>query len=245
MRWLKALLDIFLPRTCVVCGRKLLLREEHLCLYCQMDIPQTYFWSLDHNPMADRFNAQIQEHGPLTGERYAYACALFFYRDTSPYKNILYDLKYRGNISVGRYFGRVLGRKLSSSRMFHDVDCIVPVPLHWRRRWKRGYNQAEVIASAISSETGVPMHADLLRRNRHTVTQTRLAPEDKKANVEGVFEATDRALTLRSGNPMHILIVDDVFTTGSTLYACFTALRTVFPPSVRISVATLAFVGDS
>lgn len=243
MRWLKAVSDIFLPRTCIVCGRKLLLHEEHLCLYCLADMPRTHFWSSDHNPMADRFNARIQEHDLVAGERYAYACALFFYRDSSPYRNILYDLKYKGNISVGRYFGWMLGRKLSSSRMFHDVDCIVPVPLHWRRRWKRGYNQAEVIASAIASGTGIPLHADLLRRIRHTGTQTKLATEDKRINVRGAFEVGSGLEAAADPGFSHILIVDDVFTTGSTLLACFVALRSVFPPSVRISVATLGFVG--
>ena len=124
---------------------------------------------------------------------------------------------------------------------------IMPVPLHWAREWKRGYNQAEVIASALASETGVPLRTDVLKRRRRTRTQTRLDIEGKARNVAGAFSVSDDAAVIfrSGGNVRHILLVDDVFTTGSTLTACFTALRTVFPPGVRISVATLGFVGGA
>ena len=115
--------------------------------------------------------------------------------------------------------------------------------MHWRRKWKRGYNQAEVIAGAIAAELGVPLRADLLRRIRHTGTQTRLGIDEKKSNVQGAFRTNSTAIRALHTTPRHILLVDDVFTTGSTLHACFVALHEVFPPSVRISVATLAYVG--
>lgn len=248
MRWMKAISDIFLPRVCITCGRKLFLDESHLCLHCLADIPMTHFWERSHNLMADRFNAAIQM-GPedmLGQERYAYACALFFFENESPYRHILYDIKYSGRTDTGRYFGQMLGRRLASAGTFGDVDCIIPVPLHWRRKWKRGYNQAEVIARGVAAELGVPVRTDLLRRTRHTDSQTRLEVEEKKANVNGAFKAvlpTSGASPTQSSAPRHILLVDDVFTTGSTALACFMALREVFPPSVRISVTTLGFVG--
>ncbi|HJJ68574.1 MAG TPA: phosphoribosyltransferase family protein, partial [Methanocorpusculum sp.] len=146
-------------------------------------------------------------------------------------------------VEVGLHFGMLLGDRLAESHLFSDVDAVVPVPLHWMRRWKRGYNQAEVIASGVARRLGVPMKNDILRRCRRTRTQTRLNIAEKRKNVTGAFDVSDKA---RSNEELkHLLIVDDVFTTGSTLMACFVALREVFPPSVRISVATLGFVGGT
>lgn len=262
-------MDFFLPRHCVVCDSVLGPRENHLCEACWGDLPHTYYWMLRNNPMADRFNALIQERleeclgareistgatittsNPNGGnqnksaqrERYAYAAALFFYRAESDYSKITRCIKYQGRLEVGKHFGRLLGEKLAGSSLFSDVDAVVPVPLHWLRRWKRGYNQAEVIASGVAECLGIPMRPDILRRVRRTRTQTRLSIAEKRANVSGAFAIP--AKPPAEPTPFrHILLVDDVFTTGSTLHACFTALRTVFPPEVRISVATLGFVG--
>lgn len=238
---MKAAADIVLPRTCIACGRRLLVEERHLCLFCMADLPLTHFWQLTHNPMADRFNAVIQEHIPdyAPHELYAYAAALFFYHSEAGYRQIPYRLKYHGDIPAGRHFSRLLGERLAEAEHFRDVDLVIPVPLHWTRKWKRGYNQAEVIASEISMSLHVRMECGILRRVRRTQTQTVLSVEEKARNVSGAFEAFQV-----DGDVRHILLVDDVFTTGSTLMACFTALRSVFPPSVRISVATLGYVGD-
>ena len=267
--WKAAVMDFFLPRHCVVCDSVLGPRESHLCEACWGDLPHTYYWMLRNNPMADRFNALVQEgleedfgtrttstdatmtaSNPNGGnqnksaqrERYAYAAALFFYRAESDYSKITRCIKYQGRLEVGKHFGRLLGEKLAGSSLFSDVDAVVPVPLHWLRRWKRGYNQAEVIASGVAECLGIPMRPDILRRIRRTRTQTRLSIAEKRANVSGAFAIP--AKPPAEPTPFrHILLVDDVFTTGSTLFACFQALRSVFPPGVRISVATLGFVG--
>ena len=262
MRGLRATADLLMPRLCVVCERRLLLDEKIICLHCMADMPMTHFWKQKNNPMADRFNAVIQHglekawemmdsgHGAgrLAGiprnprERYAYAAALFFYSHEADYRQILYNLKYKGRTEVGRYFGRMLGSKLSESSAFKDVDCVMPVPLHWARRWKRGYNQAEVIAKEVADVLKVPLTCDVLKRCRKTRTQTKLDVKGKAENVAGAF-AVRNLNTLAQKKTKHILLIDDVFTTGATLHACFVALREVFPPSVRISVAALGFVG--
>ena len=248
----RAVADMILPRSCVVCGEKLLLSEMHLCLHCMADLPLTRFWEMTHNPMADKFNAVIQvrleESQARPHERYAHAAALFFFSSDAPYRHILYTIKYEGRVDIGRHFGRMLGARLASSEAFRDVDCVIPVPLHWIRRWRRGYNQAEVIAREVASALGAPLDCRTLVRRRRTRTQTRLDIQGKAANVAGAFEMRKESKSLDGHQPTeirHILLIDDVFTTGSTLHACFTALRAAFPPSVRISVATLAFVGGA
>lgn len=228
-----ALGDLFLPRRCLVCGRVLGMRERHICLYCAADLPLTWYWQRTHNPMADRLNTRITGEG----ERYAYAAALFFYDADAGYRRIPQALKYDADLRAGRHFARQLGARLAGAGHFRNVDLVVPVPLHRSRRWQRGYNQAEVIAREVARCLHVPMRTDLLVRWRRTETQTALSVEEKAANVAGAFRT-------RGGCPArHILLVDDVFTTGATLAACIQALRAVCPAGeVRISAATLAAV---
>ena len=239
-RYVRAMIDILLPRTCIVCGRKLNIYEKHLCLHCASDLPLTRFGLMSHNPMADKFNEAIQNglEDSWRQEAYAFASALFFYEEESGYRHIPHQIKYQGNILAGRYFGRMLGRELMSADWTSDVDMVIPVPLHWKRRWSRGYNQAEIIAEGVAAELGVPMRTDILKRVRKTQTQTVLDVSEKSANVSGAFSACAPV-----ADPKHILLIDDVFTTGSTLHSCYLALREVYPYPVRISVATLGFVG--
>ena len=193
--------------------------------------------------MSERYNARIQEHS-VEYEDFGRAAALFFYREQAGYKGIPQALKYEGRRALGRYFGRRLGREFARSPLFADVDVVVPVPLHPLRRFKRGYNQAAVLARAIAdSYVAGPLYCPgLVRRTRSTRTQTQLSGEEKAKNVAGAFRVNARALARLPFTPRHILVVDDVFTSGATLAAVHNALRAVFPPEIRISVATLAFV---
>ena len=299
---LKAVLDLLIPRKCIVCEKSLGTTEKHLCRECLEDLPHTYYWLRKFNPMADRFNALIQEglekqnawqipkeeldtpmlsdgidelevlqsawpaHG-TTSQHYAYATALFFYRAESGYSQITRQLKYHGDIPAGRLFGQMLGKKIASAEHFADVDAVIPVPLHWTRKWSRGYNQAEIIAREVASILGAELRTDILQRSRRTRTQTKLSIEGKAANVHGAFvvqenifdcfknknsgkSSSHNKLNKKAGcsdlaNLKHLLLIEDVYTTRSPHYACYQALRSTFPPEVRISVATLAFVGEA
>lgn len=300
-----ALLDLAMPRRCIACRRPLTLRERFLCLSCLADFPFTHYWQLPHNPMADKFNALIQQdldsspvdsgtNPPLLcsfdssptdsstnspvlclncppqassssglsreHEPYAFAAALFFYSSASNYRHIPWHLKYEGGLAAGRHFARVLGERLAASPQFADVEVVVPVPLHWTRQWRRGYNQAEVIARELAAVLGAELRTDILRRVRRTRSQVRLSVPEKAANVRGAF-ALRRSFALHCPSLLqrsslapsapaqltpqgHILLVDDTFTTGSTLNSCRVVLRQAFPLPTRISVATLAFVAS-
>ena len=259
---LKAVLDLLVPRRCIVCESALASSEKHLCRECLDDIPHTYYWLRKFNPMADKFNALIQkelERMSLDGthpyhEEYAYATALFFYRADSDYSHISRQLKYHSNIPAGKFFGQQLGARLARAEHLADVDAVIPIPLHWTRKWSRGYNQAEVIAREVATALGVDLRTDILERSRRTRTQTKLSIEGKAANVKGAFRVrpdivqssgsgTKKADASAISDLKHLLIIDDIFTTGSTVLACYSALRDTFPPSVRISIATLGFVG--
>lgn len=239
---LSALADLLLPRVCVTCGRLLIPQEKHICLNCLADLPETHFASFGHNPMADKFNARIAGDDY---EPYAHAAALFHYSAESKYSRITQALKYHRDFGAGRFFARLLGTRLAASEAFSDVDLIAPVPLHWTRLWSRGYNQAEIIARELEKALHVPCRSDILIRCRRTGTQTKLSGDEKAVNVAGAFTATKRAVSLAQGNGLrHILLVDDVFTSGATLGECHKALRKVFGPETRISAATLAYAGN-
>jgi len=236
---LRAIADLVMPRFCAVCGEKLILKEEHICTFCKADMPLCRFEGMRENPMAQKYNELISKSADY--QPYGYAASLFYYIDD--YRKIPQAVKYRRNFALGRYYGAMLGEKMAESPLWADVDIVIPVPLHWTRRWRRGYNQAEVIVRGISKN----VRTDILRRVRRTKTQVHLHRDDRYANVRTAFSANPQKLK----EPLrHILLVDDVFTTGATLCACEHAIRTALVEAVgaekaakvRISIATLACV---
>ncbi len=243
MNLLRAVADLAMPRVCIGCGDELEAGQEHLCSACLEDLPKTRWWLLRENPMSESFNALIQRGmGEDVAYRpYGYAAALYFYR--GGYREISKALKYRRNFAAGAFFARMLGDTLVKSEWFRSVDLVVPVPLHWTRRWARGYNQAEVIAREVARCLGVPLGKGLVKRRRHTRTQTHLGIEGRAHNVAGAFCLTRRGrdLMASASRPKHLLLIDDVFTTGATAASCSAAFAQQSVPP-RVSVATLACV---
>lgn len=228
-RHLRSWADVFFPRQCVVCGCRLALDEQQLCVACLHQLPLVRFSSYRENPMADRFV------GLFPMER---AAACFHYHRGAAVNRILFDLKYKDNPHVGYVLGRFMARMLMSRGFFEGVDLLVPVPLSYRRRWKRGYNQSEWLAKGIAEVTGLPVCTRGVRRVRNNPSQTRLDRWGRMENVQSIFALTPQADRF-SGK--HLLLVDDVFTTGATMLSLCDTLAVL--PQVRFSVLTLAWAG--
>lgn len=259
-------LDFLFPRYCSICGSRLLSSEKDVCSSCLADAPLTYFWSLPRNPMSDKINAQIQEYlmslpsregFPMKRpELYCNACALLFYRPESEYRSIPMQIKYFANLSVAQTFGSMLGTKLGVCPWFASVDMIIPVPLHWSRKLRRGYNQAELIARAVAMTASVSdeesqhkrrrdprrmLRTDILYRKRRTKTQTKLNAAQKRLNVANAFGVRPETVAQLAAAPHHILLIDDVFTTGATLTECYKALKPFVHPDTEFSFASIAY----
>lgn len=223
--WLSAFLSLFFPRCCVVCGRPLAKGEQCICTVCNMKLPRTDYHLRKDNPVEQLF------WGKLPLER---ATSFFFYRKGSDFRKILHQLKYGGQKEIGAIMGRCMAAELVSSGFFQDIDVLIPVPLHKKKQKLRGYNQSEWIARGISGVTGIPIDTESIARQKNTETQTHKSIIERWENVDGTFYLT-HADTL-SGK--HILLIDDVLTTGSTTVACASVLQET--EGVRISVLTLA-----
>lgn len=173
--------------------------------------------------------------GKLPLER---ATSCFFYHKGSDFRHVLHLLKYGGRKDIGEVMGRFMAAELMEAGFFEGIDLILPVPLHPRKQKVRGYNQSECIARGISAVTGIPMDVSSVVRQRHTDTQTRKSAYERWENVDGIFCLLSPGCFRRK----HVLIVDDVLTTGATVTACADAFRGV--EGIRISILTLAVAGS-
>lgn len=222
--------ELFFPRYCVICGKRLSVNEECLCVKCLSSLPRTMMHRKKDNEVEKNF------WGRFPIEK---ASAFLYYAKGGDVRKLLYDLKYYGGWRTGIFMGKCMAAELSSSSFFEGVDAIIPIPLHPKRLRKRGYNQSEMLAEGISTVTGIPVWTDVLERNQFTETQTHKNQYERWMNVNEVFVCSNSQKLGRK----HILIVDDVLTTGATLIACADVLKEV--PDLKISVLTLALAGES
>ena len=205
---LTALLDFISPRACRICGKRLSTAEQEICTVCNRHLPRTRYAETPYdNDMARRF------WGHFHTER---AAALFFYETHNSPSKLIYDLKYNGKEELGEWLGRVTAEEFAANGFFEGIDMIVPVPITWRRKWHRGYNQSLAIARGVAEVTGLPVSAKALERTHFNRSQTQLSVSERMENVAGAFR-----LWRKDGIVgRHILLVDDIVTTGATASEC-------------------------
>lgn len=219
--------SVLMPQVCPVCGKPLAVDEEYICRLCLMKIPRTHYEDITFNPFEQLMAGKV----PI--ERCA---SYFFYQKNDPYASILHDIKYHNMPTMGRWLAERAAREMTASHFFDGIEAIVPVPLHYTKLASRGYNQSHYLAQGIGRATGAPVVKALKAVREHT-TQTHKDAAERLLNTQGMFAASNRHCKRLDGK--HILIVDDVVTTGSTLLACATALKAAIP-GVRLSLFTLA-----
>jgi len=219
------LINLMFPNLCVVCGTNLLKNEHQLCLSCLHDIPKTNYHLMKDNPIEKRFWGKVPVYN---------ATSYFFFQKGSSFQKLLHILKYKGNKEIGELMGKYAAIDLLDSPDFTSIDLIIPVPLHPKKYKMRGYNQSEWIGKGISAILDKPQDISTLVRIRENATQTKKSVYERFENTEGIFELSDK--TILEGK--HVLLVDDVLTTGSTLEACVKALLET--KGIKVSIFTLA-----
>ena len=224
--YLDDLLHLLFPHTCLGCGTEVLNRTDLLCARCLLQLPVTNFLLNAGNPVEKIF------YGRLPVE---HAGSAFYFNKDSLLQHLVIQLKYKGNQSAGIYLGRIFGDALARAKRFDDVDVIIPLPLNEKKLFTRGYNQAALLAKGIGESWRKSVHEDAIARFLFTETQTHKDRISRWQTMEGVFSVNDTTALMNK----HVLLIDDVITTGATLEACGSCILEV--PGTKLSIATLAY----
>ena len=222
----ESVLHLLFPHVCPGCGSDLLNLKNPLCLRCTQALPETGYERFPDNPVEKLFRGRL----PVTR-----ASSAFYFTKQSLMQQVMHEMKYRANRDLGLFLGRLMGDRLRRSARFSDIDGLVPLPLHADRELKRGFNQAALLCEGISAVTGIPVFDRVIIRTEATDTQTRKGRIERWKNISGKFELIDRS----GVRGTHLLLVDDVVTTGATLESCGTALLQV--DALELSIATLCY----
>lgn len=223
------LIQTLFPSTCACCGDVLMAGENQICINCLSNLTATLYTAHDDNRTERLLTGRIPLHK---------ATSIFVFRQGNTVQQVIHSMKFHGNSDLCVFMGRQMGLELLQSGRFDDIDLLVPVPLHWRRRLQRGYNQSELLCRGISQIMNRPINTRTLVRHRYTDQQSLQASTDREENVKDAF-------SLRRPDDLvgkHILLVDDVLTTGATLVSCCEALSKV--NNLKISIATLSIAGQ-
>ena len=229
MKLLKSLINLLFPRTCAACGNLLLAGEDTVCTTCRFLLPKTGYEQHSDNPLAQIFYGQMPFNAVM---------AEFFFSKTGKVQHLIHGLKYHHCRENGIFLGQEIGKSLLQAPYYQGIDFIVPIPLHPKKEKIRGYNQSHVIAEGISEIMNIPIAENCLVRRVFTDTQTKKSREDRWQNVKDIFEVKNPEKL----KGKHVLLVDDVLTTGATLLSAGKSLLQV--EGIKISVATAACAGN-
>lgn len=220
----ESLLQIVFPHVCDGCGSDLLSIESRLCLRCLSFLPETNFEIHPGNPVEKIFWGRLQV---------ANASSHLYFTKESLVQHLMHQLKYKGNKDLGLQLGRLMGVAFKSADRFNEIDALVPLPLFPSKEKKRGYNQATVLCEGMAEILSLPVLNNVVTRPQHTETQTKKGRIERWRNIEGKFQLINPSAIQNK----HVLLVDDVVTTGATLEACANELLKA--NNVKLSIATL------
>jgi competence protein ComFC len=226
MRFIKDVFNLFYPEVCMCCKEHLTINEDVICLQCRHDLPLARFSHEQNNLVEKSFYGRI----PLEQ-----ATALFYFLKKGKVQSLIHELKYNNQQQVGTFIGNWLSDEILDSNRFKMIDYIIPVPLHPKKLKKRGFNQVTTFGKSLSKNLKIPYLENLLVRKSSTKTQTKKVRFDRWKNVQELF-FVENNLTLEN---KHILLIDDVITTGATLEACYVALNN--SKNIKISIACMAY----
>jgi ComF family protein len=218
-----SILHLFFPHVCAGCGSDLLNEESLLCIRCITDLPETNFFAHAGNPIEKMLWGRL----PLVD-----AGAAYYFIKESLMQHLVHQFKYKGNKELGLQLGRLMGKYIQQSGRF-NVDALVPLPLFPEKERRRGYNQATVLCDGIAEVMKIPVLKNAVIRPQHTETQTKKGRVERWRNMEGKFVIQDK----KAINNKHVLLIDDVITTGATLEAC--GVELLKGEDTRLSIATL------
>jgi ComF family protein len=220
----ESLLHVVFPHVCDGCGSDLLNIESRLCIRCLSSFPETNFEIHPNNPVEKDFWGRL----PIIN-----ASSHLYFTKESLVQHLMHQLKYKGNKDLGLQLGRLMGNALKNAPRFSEIEALVPLPLFPSKEKKRGYNQATILCEGMAEILLIPILDKVITRPQHTETQTKKGRIERWKNIEGKFQLLDPAAIQNK----HLLLVDDVVTTGATLEACGNELLTV--KDVKLSIATL------
>lgn len=223
---LSPLVHLFYPHVCTGCGSDLVEEDNLLCLKCVNDLPHTNFAMHTGNPVEKIFWGRLA----ITS-----AMSEFYFTKGTLIQTLIHEFKYNGNLDVGIYLGAMMGSSLLSNNRFTKIDALVPLPLFAEKEFKRGYNQAAILCNGMSEVMNVPVIKNNVVRKRFTETQTKKHRTERWVNVESSFQVSNPPELKNK----HILLVDDVVTTGATLEAC--GAEILKTEGTILSIATLAY----
>ncbi|MET2985391.1 ComF family protein [Aureibaculum conchae] len=226
MQFFRDIYHLFFPKVCVCCKEQLLQNELTLCLNCRFELPLTDFTDENDNKVEKTYFGRLPIH---------FGSSLFYYKTKGISQQLIYQLKYKGQQDIGTFLGNWMGKELKDSKRFPKIDCVVPVPLHEKRLKKRGYNQLTTFGLSISEIIEATYVEDVLIRKSVTETQTLKQRFERWKNVQEIFYVNDPNFF----NNKHVLLIDDVITTGATLEAC--AKQILKSNNVKISIVTMAY----
>ena len=219
------LIDMIYPKLCLSCNETLAGSESVICTKCIYEIPKTNFHTCKYNSVFDLFYGKISIFS---------ATAFFYFQKGSVYQNLMHQLKYKGHKEIGIELGKLFALDIQHATDYNKIDYIIPIPLHPSRQRKRGYNQSEMIAIGMAEILHAKVLNHAIIRNKATQTQTKKSKTERMENVKSIFEIKDKI----SFSGSHILLIDDVITTGSTLISCAEEIHKNV--SCKLSIAALA-----